>query len=202
MSARDDTRHTPPGFRATDDHGPAIEAHPLPPEFAGLDEASVALFRAFGGAMRLHRQFMKRRLGDSDVHPGQGMCLNALLHHDGIPQRDLAAAMHVAAPTLSRMLRSMEDAGLVERRDDEADQRLTRVHLSSAGRALAEQARAALVDHIPVAIAALTPEERAELARLLDKLSASIARSLSEDDAPTDGRAGEAGRAPADGATP
>jgi len=52
-------------------------------------------------------------------------------------------------------------------------------------------------------VAALSDDERVELARLLDKLSASIARSLG-DDAPgagagagaeQNGRAGEAGRA-------
>jgi DNA-binding MarR family transcriptional regulator len=155
----------------------------LPPELADLDEASLALFRAFGNAMRLHRQFMTRRLGESDVHPGQGACLNVLAHDDGISQRDLAVAMHVAPPTLSRMLRSMEHAGLVERRPDDIDQRLTCVYLSDAGRALAREAHAALTDHIPVAVAALSREEREELARLLDKLSASIARSLAPDDA-------------------
>jgi DNA-binding MarR family transcriptional regulator len=170
--------HTGPAL-----HPPDAHDH-LPPELAGLDEASVALFRAFRNSMRLHRQFMQRRLGATDIHPGQGMCLNALLRHDGMPQRDLAAAMQVAPPTLSRMLRSMEDAGLVERRADDADQRLTRVHLSDAGRGLAEQARAALVDHIPAAMAALSPEERVELARLLDKLSASIARSLEDEVSP------------------
>ena len=163
-----------------DPHGPAG----IPPDLKDLDEASVAVFRAFGNAVRLHRQFMKKRLGDSDVHPGQGVCLNILARHDGISQRDLAEAMHVAPPTLSRMLRSMEGAGLVERRADESDQRVTRVHLSEAGRALAEEVRAALTDHIPVATAALAPEERAELARLLDKLSASIARSLDDEATP------------------
>ncbi len=153
----------------------------VPSELAGLDKASVALFRAFRNAVRLHRRFMRRRLGASDLHPGQGMCLNALLRHDGMPQRDLAAALHIAPPTPSRMLRSMETAGLVERRADEADQRVTRVCLSAGGRELAEQARAALVDHIPVAMAALTEEERVELARLLEKLNASIARSLAEE---------------------
>jgi DNA-binding MarR family transcriptional regulator len=171
----------------------------LPPELADLDEASLVLFRAFGNTMRLHRQFMQRRLGESDVHPGQGVCLNILAHHDGISQRDLAAAMHVAPPTLSRMLRSMERVGLVERRPDDVDQRLTRVHLSAAGRALAREVRAALADHIPVAVAALSPEERAELARLLDKLSASIARSLVDGD--SEGGAGEAGRAKGEGTT-
>lgn len=167
--------HHPPH----DCHGPAG----IPPELKDVDETSVAVFRAFGNAMRLRRQFMKKLLGDSDVHPGQGVCLNILARHDGISQRTLAEAMHVAPPTLSRMLRLMESGGLVERRADESDQRVTRVHLSDAGRALAEEVRAALTGHIPVAMAALAPEERAELARLLDKLSASIARSLETGDA-------------------
>jgi DNA-binding MarR family transcriptional regulator len=184
---------------ANDDrHSPTGPAAGLPPEFADLDEASVAVFRAFGNAVRLHRQFMIRRLGDSAVHPGQGICLNVLARRDGIAQRELAEAMHVAPPTLSRMLRSMETSGLVERRADDSDLRLTRVYLSDSGRALARDAQAALADHIPVAMAALTPEEREELARLLDKLSASIARSLTDDAA---GRgAGEAGRAEGEGA--
>ena len=141
---------------------------------------------------------MTRRMGESAVHPGQGICLTILARSDGVTQRDLAAAMHVAPPTLSRMLRSMERAGLVERRADESDQRLTRVYLSDAGRALAGRARAALADHIPAAMAALSREERAELVRLLDKLNESVARSL-ETDPETAGRAGEAGRRPRDG---
>ncbi len=179
-----------------------------PPDFAGLDEASAALFRAFGQALRLHRQFMARRLGETDLHPGQAACLGVLAHRDGIAQRDLAEALHIAPPTLSRMLQSMEKNGVVERRDDEADQRLSRVYMTDAGRTVAREMRAAMADHIPVAVAALSDDERVELARLLDKLSASIARSLG-DDAPgagagteQHGRAGEAGRAgPGDGAS-
>ncbi len=90
----------------------------------------------------------------------------------------------------------MEKNGFVERRDDETDQRLSRVHVTDAGRAVARDMRAAMADHIPVAVAALSGEERVELARLLDKLSASIARSLEIGrPARTAGRAGEAGRA-------
>ena len=111
----------------------------LPAELADLDEASVALFRAFGNALRLHRQFMTGALGESDVHPGQGICLNVLARHDGIAQRDLAEAMHVAPPTLSRMLRSMETGRPRRASRGRVDQRLTRVYLSDAGRALAER---------------------------------------------------------------
>lgn len=157
---------------------PPCAASCIPLELSDLDETSVALFRAFGRALRLHRQFMVKRLGASDVHPGQAACLSVLAHHDGIAQRDLAAAMHIAPPTLSRMLRSLEEKGLVERRDDRSDQRLLRVHLSPEGRAVGQTMSAALADHIPAALAALSRDERLELIRLLDKLSASISRSL------------------------
>ena len=38
-----------------------------------------------------------------------------------------------SAEAITKMLQSMERSGLVERRSDERDQRLTRVHLTSAG---------------------------------------------------------------------
>ena len=168
-------------YGCREDHTSPQGSPPASPhEFAGLDEASAALFRAFGQALRLHRQFMARRLGETDLHPGQAACLGVLAHRDGIAQRDLAEALHIAPPTLSRMLQSMEKNGLVERRDDEADQRLSRVHVTDAGRAVARDMRAAMADHIPVAVAALSDDERVELARLLDKLSASIAHSLGD----------------------
>ena len=90
----------------------------IPPELSDLDETSVALFRAFGRALRLHRQFMVRRLGASDVHPGQAACLSVLAGHDGIAQRDLAAAtlrrLGVRRATdLDGGYLALRDAGLV-----------------------------------------------------------------------------------------
>ncbi len=146
----------------------------------GLDEASSALFAAFRQALLAHRQFMARSLGDAHLHPGQAVCLNILARAEGLSQRALADTMHVSPPTLSRMLRALEKAGLVERRQDASDQRLARVHLTPAGRAVAARTRRALADHIPAAIAALSLDERRELARLLDKLTASIASSLQD----------------------
>lgn len=124
---------------------------------------------------------MTRRLGQTDIHPGQAACLGILAHRDGISQRDLAEALRIAPPTLSRMLQSMEKNGLVERRDDESDQRLSRVYVTAAGRAVSREMQAAMAGHITAALAALSEDERVELARLLDRLSASILRSLDDD---------------------
>lgn len=152
----------------------------MPPEPTGLGAASLEVFRAFRQAMQLHRRFMHEKVGACDVHPGQAACLNVLVTHDGMSQRDLAAAMHIAAPTLSRMLQKMETAGLIERRGDDADQRLTRVHITEPGRAVMDKLRDALAGSLPAAIEALSLEERRQLVSLLDKLSASIAASLND----------------------
>lgn len=164
--------------------------HGLPPEIVDLDETSVALYAAFRRALHMHRQFMARSLSDADLHPGQSVCLSALAREEGMTQRTLAEAMHIAPPTLSRMLTSLEKSGLIERRDDETDQRLTRIYLTAAGREVSGRIRRALADHIPAAIAALTLDERRELARLLEKLTASIASSSRDDSAGERGHAG------------
>lgn len=53
---------------------------------------------------------------------------------DGCSQLDLVRVTHLKAPTVSVTLRRMEDEGLVTRRSDELDQRVTRVYLSEKGR--------------------------------------------------------------------
>ena len=41
---------------------------------------------------------MMQALADHGIHPGQAMCLRLLIANDGITQRDLARALHVAPP--------------------------------------------------------------------------------------------------------
>jgi DNA-binding MarR family transcriptional regulator len=72
------------------------------------------------------------------------------------------------------MLQGMEKAGLIERRADEADQRLTRVFLTGAGRAAEKQMGVAAAEYVNATIATLPEDDRRELARLLDELGACI----------------------------
>jgi MarR family transcriptional regulator, organic hydroperoxide resistance regulator len=80
----------------------------------------------------------------------------------------------VARPTVTRMLQGMEKAGLVERRPDAADQRLTRVYVTSAGRDAGKQMGVAAAEYVNATIATLPEDDRRELARLLDELGARI----------------------------
>ncbi len=149
----------------------------LPETLEGVDELSSQVFRAFLATMRQHGRLMMQEMRDHGLHHGQAMCLRLLSANDGITQRDLAGALHVARPTVTKMLNSMEKAGLVRRRPDAADARLTCVELTQAGRAEEKKMNLAAADYVNATIATLSERDRRELARLLEELGASIKRA-------------------------
>jgi MarR family transcriptional regulator for hemolysin len=53
---------------------------------------------------------------------------------DGVPQRELAARMGIEPPTLVGHLDRLVEEGLVERRADPSDRRVSRVVVTAAGR--------------------------------------------------------------------
>lgn len=54
---------------------------------------------------------------------------------EGLTQRELASLMAIENPTLVRLLDSLEQQGLIERRPCPSDRRARRLHLTNAGRA-------------------------------------------------------------------
>jgi MarR family transcriptional regulator, organic hydroperoxide resistance regulator len=161
---------------------PETDPVQYPPHAAlrGVDELSSRVFRAFVTALRLHKQQMMRALATRGIHPGQAFCLRVVAERDGTSQRDLADALHLARPTVTKMLQSLERSGAVERRPDADDQRLTRVYLTDAGRALADEMHGVAADYVNATIGSLPEVDRRDLARLLEELIANIERATSE----------------------
>ena len=85
---------------------------------------------------KAHRQRAEAGLNKLGIHTGQEMILLQLWIEEGIPQSQLAASMEVEPPTATKMLQRMERAGLIERRADPEDARVSRVYLTARGRAL------------------------------------------------------------------
>ena len=59
---------------------------------------------------------------------------NAADNAEGASQRELAELMRIEPPTLVRHLDKLADEGLVERRRDDHDRRVTRIVVTAAGR--------------------------------------------------------------------
>lgn len=110
------------------------------------------------------------------VYRGQPPLLEALWEQDGLTHSELAVRLHVTPATMSRMIRRMEKAGLVARKPDPADRRVSCVHLTQAGRDI----RSAIVRAIRVieadTFAGFNDEERALLRRLLEQVRDNLIR--------------------------
>ena len=155
--------------------------HPeLEIELEEIDRATMDAFRAFKRAMMLHRRLLQSTFSDERIHPAQAGCLQALAHRDGMSQSDLAEMLHVSRPSVTTMLQRMEGAGLIVRRADEADLRITRVYLTDGGHALADRMRAGFVDMLNVSMGSMPDADKREFSRILGTLNDHIESVLKE----------------------
>lgn len=92
------------------------------------------------------------------------------LGHDSRSPAQLANAFQLTRPTMTSTLARMERSGLIEIRPDPADGRGKLVSLTDKGRAMREQCLVAVSAIYPLASAALTETEVAEILPKLAKL--------------------------------
>src|SRR4051795_4216059 len=131
---------------------------------AALDDFRRASGRARGrlaaeGDLRLSQYHLLEPLLDADEALGVG---------------ELACAAGVSAPTATRMLSGLERAALVERRTCTRDRRVVRVALTADGGERMARKRERIQARHEELYRSLEPGERAQAARLLERLSAAI----------------------------
>ncbi|UUZ80140.1 MarR family transcriptional regulator [Paenibacillus sp. P26] len=93
-----------------------------------------------------------------------------LTESDGQIQKELARKVHVKPATMNVMITRMERAGLVVRRPDENDQRLSRVYLTDKGRSATGAVNNVLRDIEERALAHFSLEEKLLFRRLLQQM--------------------------------
>ena len=115
-----------------------------------------------------------RQLG---VHIGQNFMLEELWGEDGLTPSELARRMSVEVPTVTRMAQRLETQGLVARIRDTHDKRLLRITLTPAGQKLRVRLPAILDDIAEQGLDGLTPQEREQLIRLLQRIANNMTES-------------------------
>jgi len=93
----------------------------------------VQLFKAF-------RQQEEVWCQNIDLHMGQDLVIFRLVEEDGLSQSQLAARLGVEIGTVAQTVQRMEKKGLLIRRQDAEDARISRVYLTEEGRRLGEPA--------------------------------------------------------------
>jgi len=96
----------------------------------------------------------------------------------GMSPTELSRCQHVSKNTVSALLRGLEESGLIERTVDPRDRRAFRIRLTEAGRNLVQQSAATHLREVNRLADGLSPEERARLVELLEKLHHRLAAHL------------------------
>lgn len=108
------------------------------------------------------------------LQSGARRVLACLAVRDGVTQLDLIRATHLKAPTISLIVQKMEHDGLISRRTDDLDMRLTRVHLTEKGKAVNDDIRRAVTEVEDAVMTDLSDAEKELLQTLLVRISRKI----------------------------
>jgi DNA-binding MarR family transcriptional regulator len=140
-----------------------------------------ALDFLLGQVCRLHYVRAQGLLDAIGIYRGQPPVLYVLHEQEGLTQSELAARLEVAPATVTKMLQRLERAGFVQRQTDREDQRVSRVYLTDAGRAIQGDVIAALGRLAAETFGSFTIEERVVLHRLMIDMRENLSRVLGGD---------------------
>ncbi len=120
----------------------------------------------------LHRGHHKGQDGQCGHHShrGQGKILALLSREDGLSQRDLAEKLYIRPSSLSEVLDKMGANGLIERRQQDDDKRVSLIFLTPKGLETATQVEASQEKIANELLEGFSAEEHETLSKLLDKL--------------------------------
>ncbi|MGC9359548.1 MAG: MarR family winged helix-turn-helix transcriptional regulator [Anaerolineae bacterium] len=135
-------------------------------------ESPGTLFAQIG---RMVHQRAHETLDSLGLHRGQPFILAILWREEGLTQSQLAERVMISPPSMSHALQRLEDAGYVERRHDPRDDRVQRVYLTDAGRAVREPLDKGWCELESQIQAGLSEEERETLQRLLMRVRDNLA---------------------------
>ncbi len=156
------------------EQAPAVGAPTAPSLSAGRDNELASL----ANTVRIACQRVSRRVryDSADTLPPHQLVVLFHLTKGPMTPGDLASRERVSAPSMSKTVATLVEAGLVERTQDPDDGRRCLLVVTAAGRAAVDDAAAHRDWFMIERLARLTDEERellAEAARLLNEVISS-----------------------------
>lgn len=116
---------------------------------------------------RLHYSRAHELLETIGLYRGQPPMLHALWEQEGLSHTELAERLRITPATTTKMIQRMEKSGFVLRQPDPEDQRLSRVYLTEAGRAIRADVQVIWAQMEAETFASFATEELETLRRFL-----------------------------------
>lgn len=142
---------------------------PPPPERPERRDAPLSP-RLIVEISRLLRARMGREEKDVMVQSTARLVMSHLAVSGPMTQLDLVRLTRLKPPSVSVLLRRMEDEGYIARKPDKSDRRVMRVQLTEKGRAFDREHLLRLSTNDHLAMKGFSPEEEATLEALLTRV--------------------------------
>ena len=140
--------------------------------------------RYVGFEIKALSNLLRRRLWGSTDRPREalteieGVLIGYLCHSQGqtVYQKDLEAALCIRSSTASRLLKRLEDEGLILRSMGEKDARMKRITATARAQALNDEAERRIAATEAVLTRGLSPEEIDQFLATAEKLKRNLLR--------------------------
>lgn len=128
-----------------------------------LDKISAKMRRNYNQSLR-----------DVNLHVGQDNLLCKLWRKDGLTQIQLCERLNCEPPTVSNMVKALEQKGLVYRQRNEEDGRVSRIYLTEEGRNLEGPVYERWRKQQEKLLAGIEHEERLLLRRIMKQMKENL----------------------------
>jgi DNA-binding MarR family transcriptional regulator len=122
---------------------------------------------------RMQRLLRSQEMGGLSLT--EASCLAVIGRRGPMPLNEIAASEHLSAPSVTKTITRMEEAGLIDRLNDPTDRRVSLVTLSKKGRALVDQIRSRRNAFLLLRLQELSPADLEAVEQalpILERLSA------------------------------
>ncbi|MGZ9869922.1 MarR family winged helix-turn-helix transcriptional regulator [Priestia endophytica] len=128
-----------------------------------LDKISFQMRRDYNESLR-----------ELNLYVGQDNLLSRLWLGDGVTQRQLCEHLKCEPPTVTNMVKSLEQNGFIYRKRDEQDARVMRIYLTDKGKELEKPVEFKWKQQQEKLLHSILPEERLLLSQLMKRMERNL----------------------------
>lgn len=120
------------------------------------------------------RRDYNESLRELNLYVGQDNLLYRLWVGDGVTQMQLCEHLKCEPPTVTNMVKSLEQNGFIYRKRDEIDGRVMRIFLTEEGKALEGPVRSKWGEQQDKLLHSISSEDRAVLKKLMQQMESNL----------------------------
>ena len=118
-----------------------------------------------------------KRFMELGVHPGQLPVMGILYTREGISLREMADLLHVKPPTVTVTVKRLEKAGLVCKKTDREDLRVSRIYMTEKGRSIVQEIRQQVAKDEKILTGGFSEDEIAQLQSFFKRMTDNLSRT-------------------------